>query len=483
MTTHPMNPGRSEKGVALIIVLLLLAVMAGLTTGLTLNGQTEIAMAHNETYYAGARAAAEAGMNRAVQQIINDTELDLMVTKAVPDIGNGPIALNDEYSYSFQLLDDDDPALYNGVALTPAQLTAMGAGSDPPTPEDGDPDTDTNSRMILRCTATGPRGTTVTVARVLSRFTTLDAPTVTTINPAILVNGNLSLDGNSLVVNGLQGNVHANGNITGGPATGITGNVTATGSIDESIDPGGMKASGTSTIPVPSIKASDYIELANYKLTSVGGVGVIQVKIAGVWSPCVSGSKTADLACPTGWSYGSGVWSASGSMPVSPLPGNKATYYVEGSAEIHGTGKSTGFTAISVITEGSLKITGNGKFKSGNDSKIQFVANGDLELGGTADADDPIDMDGQIMVGEQIKIYGNSEFQGRVMAENRDSTANSCAVANVPGCRKGNSTLAENNLSGNMTVTYNGQLGGITVPDPPGPPTYTNIISGWMEQQ
>ena len=50
MTSHPMDPVRSEQGVALIIVLLLLAVMAGLTTGLTLNGQTEIAMATNEAY-------------------------------------------------------------------------------------------------------------------------------------------------------------------------------------------------------------------------------------------------------------------------------------------------------------------------------------------------------------------------------------------------------------------------------------------------
>ena len=89
-----MDPIRSEKGVALIIVLLLLAVMAGLTTGLTLNGQTEIAMAHNETYYAGARAAAEAGMNRAVQQIIGDNTINLMTTKSIPNIGNGPIALN-----------------------------------------------------------------------------------------------------------------------------------------------------------------------------------------------------------------------------------------------------------------------------------------------------------------------------------------------------------------------------------------------------
>ena len=97
---------------------------------------------------------------------------------------------------------------------------------------------------------------------------------------------------------------------------------------------------------------------------------------------------------------------------------------MEGNAEIHGTGKSSGFTQISVITEGSLKITGNGKFKPENGAGIQFVTNGDFELGGTADADDSIDMDGQIMVREQMKIYGNSEFQGRVMVENRDSATN-----------------------------------------------------------
>ena len=34
-----------------------------------------------------------------------------------------------------------------------------------------------------------------------------------------------------------------------------------------------------------------------------------------------------------------------------------------------------------------------------------------------------------------------------------------------------------------MTVTYNGSLGGIPVTIPGGPDTYTNTISGWMEQQ
>ena len=91
-----------------------------------------------------------------------------------------------------------------------------------------------------------------------------------------------------------------------------------------------------------------------------------------------------------------------------------------------------GFTQISIIAEGSIKITGNGKFKPENDSNIQFVTNGDFELGGTADADDPVDMDGQIMVREQMKIYGNSEFQGRVMVEDRDSATNVCDAATNP---------------------------------------------------
>src|SRR5262245_7298031 len=248
MKIRPMNPVRSEKGVALIIVLLLLAVMAGLTTGLTLNGQTEIAMAHNETYYARARAVAEAGMNRAVEQIIGDTTTDLIDKKEIPNIGNGPIAFNDEYSYSFELLDDDDPLLYGGVKLSDEQLAAMGADKDPPAPENNNPDVDTNSRMILRATATGPRGTTVTIARILMRVTIAAIPGMN-INPAILVNGDIELDGNSLVVNGKKGNVHSNGDITvdgdtGPMGTGITGDVTATGDIDDSIDPGGLKAGG-----------------------------------------------------------------------------------------------------------------------------------------------------------------------------------------------------------------------------------------------
>ena len=166
-----MNPVRSEKGVALIIVLMLLAVMAGLTAGLSLNSQTEIAMAHNETYYAGARAAAEAGMNRAVEQIIGNTTDDLLATTTIPNINNGPFDLTSEYSYRFEILDDDDPSLYP-TPLTAAQLAKMG--------ENGDGAVNANTRMLLRCIGTGPRNTTVTVTRVLSSIEIPDLPETVT---------------------------------------------------------------------------------------------------------------------------------------------------------------------------------------------------------------------------------------------------------------------------------------------------------------
>ena len=52
------------------------------------------------------------------------------------------------------MFDDDDPALYGGAALTPAQLMAMGGEGVAGLP---DPVTDHNTRLILRATGFGPR--------------------------------------------------------------------------------------------------------------------------------------------------------------------------------------------------------------------------------------------------------------------------------------------------------------------------------------
>jgi hypothetical protein len=455
---------RSEKGVALIIVLLLLAVMSGLTTGLTLNGQTEIAMAQNELHYAGARAAAEAGLHRAVEQITANTELDLVATGEVPVILNGPFALNAEYSYRFELLDDDDPSLYP-EPLTPEQLDAMCAGV---CAEDGLANSDQNNRLILRSIGTGPKGTQVTLGRILSQTVIPDIPVDDTLytDPAILVNGNLEIAGNAKVL-GEEGNVHANGNITGGGSEEISGDVTATGTIDDDIEADGMVAGNQPAITVPEIKANDFRGLADWVLTNNG-----EVRHPTTNALCTS-------ACPSGWSFNNTTkhWSASGAMPTA------FTYYIEGSVSIHGTGASS-MTKLSIIAEGNITLTGNGKFKPANTSGIQFVTNGDFSLSGNVDADDAgVDMDGQILVREQFDIRGNSKFQGRVMVENRASADNAWSVDNPHG-RRGDSVLDLNAIGGNMRVTYNGGLDDVETPVPgvPGDPTYTNNISGWIEQ-
>ena len=458
---HPMNP-KSEKGVALIIVLLLLAVMAALTTGLSLSGQTEVAMASNDLYYAGARAAAEAGMNRAIEKITADTTTDLLAAGAVPVIGNGPFTLNSQYSYSLQILDDDDPSLYQ-TALTSAQLTQMG--------EDGNATTGVNQRLILRAIGTGPKNTRVIISRVLQSVAINNITTTTTTtlsNPAILVNGDVDVTGSSLV-SGTEGNLHANGNVTGGGSAHITGNLTATGTVSPDITVDHLRAGGMPPVTVPSIQASDYFSLADWILTSTGTI------------THPDGSACAP-SCPSGWTFstvaGVTAWRADGAMPSS------ATYYAQGNVEMHGTGKST-LTAISVIAEGNLTVNGNGQFTPENASKIQFVTNGDFDFYGNADADDPTNLDGQIMVREQIRIQGNSEFQGRVMVENRDSATNAYDAVTNPNGRRGNNLESANTITGNMHVTYNGSLGDISSVQTittTGPTTYTNNISGWMEQ-
>ncbi len=52
-------------------------------------------------------------------------------------------------------------------------------------------------------------------------------------------------------VSGSQGNVHANGNITGGGSANISGNLTATGAIAAGLDPDGLKAGGMPPFPFP----------------------------------------------------------------------------------------------------------------------------------------------------------------------------------------------------------------------------------------
>ncbi len=482
MITQPLNPGRSEKGVTLIIVMLLLSVMAGLTAAMALSGQTEIAMASNEVNYASARAAAEAGMNRAIEQIVADTATDLLAgadglvdagnpaaavnidNGDVPNLGKGPFDIGTQYSYRFQIFDDDDPSLYP-VALTGPQLAQMG--------EDGSVYTNVNNRLILRVTGLGPKGTTLSLSRLLrSLDTTLYTTTESRSNPALLVNGNLNLNG-TVTVSGLDkdtgrltkgaaqyGSMYVNGDITSNGNSQVTGTIKATGTVDGLTDDG-KAFGGMSPVTVPEVRAMDFKGLADWVLTSGGQKMNYKTGVV-----CAAG-------CLTEWSFNDGTWSVSGSPPST------ATYYVEGAVAIHGTGQPVR-TAVSIIAEGSITITGNGQFTPANTSMIQFVTNGDFVSNANADA--PLSSDGQIMVREQLNLQGGFTFQGRLLVENRDGAANAYDAVTNPHGRRGSSLSDSNNISGNVALAYSGSLADfVDVIVTPNPTTYINDFSGWLE--
>jgi len=478
MTNRPKQSA-SERGIALIVVLLLMAVMSGLATGFALTGQTEVAMATNEVYFAGARAAAEAGLNRSLVEIFADTSTnwisgaDGAIDAGTPSaavnadngslfflLGAGPYYVDsaNRYSYEIQILDDDNDLLYESP-LTTAQLTAMG--------EPGNSDyVNQNQRVVLQAIGSGPNGTTVRIARIIETLATTSASTTNVpslANPAILVNGSFEMNGGSMRVTGTSGNVHANGNLT---KTGscsspcISGSATSSGTYTGPTGVAtGATGGGRPTINVPEVRASDYVSLADYKLTVVGGVAEVQTQSGGVWSTCTT------AACKgTGWSYSGGTWT-SGKNPTA------ATYYVEGHVDIGNTTGSDNRN-VSVIATGDINVQGgSAELTPAGTHGIQFVTDGDVKIVNGASLDAPGNVEGKILARGQFEAGGNMTFQGRVMVQDVQGVGN--LVAN-----------GGNRIHGNVTFTYNGTLGATftEVQTVSGPTTYVNNVSGWMEQ-
>jgi Tfp pilus assembly protein PilX len=477
---NSQNSVSSERGIALIVVLLLMAVLSGLATGFAMNGHVEAQMSNNEMSFAGARAAAEAGLNRAIVEVVADTTHNLLSgqdglvdaanasSSRNTDNGNiafligsaGPYALgtSGQYTYSIEILDDDNDALYE-TPLTAAQRTQMG--------EDGSIYTNANDRLILRATGYGPNGTTVKIARVLETVDTVNTSSTTSTvlsNPALLVNGNLTINGAPRLL-GTSGSVHANGNLSiGGNGTTVSQNATSTGTFtaNSSWHAGVSQGGGRPTINTPDVHASDYIGLADYKLTSAGAV---QTLAGGVWTDC------STAACKsTGFTFSSGSWRVTGNSART------GTYYVDSAVTVSGNAsggngddQNAPNLALSIIATGSITISGNPKFTPENSSKIQFVTDKDLIMSGNADVDDTTTLEGEIKVREQFSCDGNPEFQGRVIVQN---------VASTGG-------ISTNTIAGNPKFTYNGTLGAISTTTVTGgatTTTYVNNVSGWMEQ-
>ncbi|MCX6537351.1 MAG: hypothetical protein NT151_00245 [Acidobacteria bacterium] len=444
----------SERGFALIGVLLLLILLTGMVATLTVSGQTEIKISQNYEAQAKARAAAEAGINHATSVVIDKLATwqadgyasesaaisallkgpDGLTGTTALDADNGSIenlgadatqriprsparrTLATDESYEARVFDEDDAA--RGVTLSAADVIRINEVT-----EANQAYIDHNKRLIVRATGYGPNNAQVTLEVVVGY-----GPE----DPAILVNGNLDIGGNVNIF-GTAGGVHANGNFEISGSSNIAGDATASGEYDPSGNPtvGGMTGGGYPSLPVPDIHASDHRAEADYILTSAGTM----TNPGGTVLCTASGGGCS----ARGWTFGSATWSVSSNALQA------GTYYVQGDVNISG---SPGPVNVSIISEGSIDISGNLR-ATADDPGLFLLADGDISISGNLTQ---TGAQARVLVREQIEITGNPTMLGQIIVQNSPSVANLVHSNTV------------SSFFGSFSLTYDGGLGGSGAP-------------------
>ena len=423
----------------MIGVLLLLAIVSTSTAALIVSGQTEVAISQNHEMAAQAQVAAEAGLNHAVDVALTSlrqwqpngfgTPADAMTSLLLgPDNLSGTVATDADNGsleaagiprpparlalagtlgaqYEARLRDEDDPA--RGLTLTAADLVRIA--------ENGQPTTDGNNQIVVQAIGYATDGS----------MTTLEALIVPVDAPAIVANGDLTVQGNPDIV-GANGSVHANGDLNLGGSAAVSQNATATGSYNESGNPNvaGSAGGGETTQPVPEINAIDYKPLADYILTSVGTItdGTGTIEFCNAWvdaNACETAGYMWVFAGANGWTANSvGMFS------------DGYTYYAETDLTMTGnTGTNGNPLNITLIAEGNIDIAGNGVLEADTPGLL-FVTDKDLKMVG---GKDQVGAEAQILVGEQLSLLGNTSLRGQIVIQDAASTSNLVTDSRVGG--------------------------------------------------
>jgi hypothetical protein len=441
-----------ERGSALIAVLLLLMMMTGLVSALSLAVQTESFIARNHNSGAQAQAAAEAGLNHAVELAVTyifewkangfgSYGLAVNALLAGPDgLTGNPDDDEDNGSLGARAGIDAAEDLPAGEELEVAgsQYVRYEAilmdddGSAPGAyPEDANPYNDLNERLIVRATGYGPDNSKVVLEAIISP----------TSFGAIVTEGDLTLSGNVEIVSDDPDHpdpdpaVHTNSDLTQeGNSADITGTVTASG--EWNVEDADIVGSGSAArVDIPAVSAADYAVWADYILTDDGTM--LNASTGAV--VCTWSAKTS---C-NNWDYnsGTGTWTISGNSATT------GTYYVEGHASISGSpGSAKAPVSISVIAEGNIDISGSPKLAP-DTPELLFVTDMDLKMLGSLDiVGEDLLVQGQMLVREQVDIGGNVSLSGQLLVQDAEDS-----VSNL---------VTSNHIHGAIDITYSGGLGG-----------------------
>jgi len=112
---------------------------------------------------------------------------------------------------------------------------------------------------------------------------------------------------------------------------------------------------------------------------------------------------------------------------------------------------------LTVISEGNIRVAGNGSYASNHPGSLLFIAGGDIALSGTPQSGGQ-SMQGIIAAREQVDQRGTSDVIGVIMASNLDN---------------GFDMVTDTDMRGTPNVHYDG---GITPPLPIYIPTNRYVL-------
>lgn len=443
------NQRHSERGFALVAVMLLLVLVMGMAVALSVGGDTGLRIARNYEAHAVARSAAEAGLNhgagvlgdwiaqwqangfatRSAAMTFILRGPDNLIGTVASDADNGSLealgavaaqriprppgrrTLSPAAAYEVRAFDDDDAA--RGVTLSAADRARIG--------ENGQAAADANQTIVIRSIGYGPNDTVVVLEATLG---------FVVISPAILVNGPMELGGSSSI-EGTGGGIHANGNLTLSGNASVARDATASGtySAGGSSSVNGISGGGYQQVAAPDIRAASRMGDADWFLTNTG----------------MMTDRNGTLVCDgraggcdsRGWSWtsASNTWNQGGNTVQN------GTYYADGSIRMNGNVGSAAVPArISLITTGSVEIIGNPDLIADTPG-LFILAEGDVRLVGNLSQYAP---EAHVLVREQFEITGRVDLCGQVI------------VQNVPSV---STTVTANRMVGSGSITYNGSLG------------------------
>ncbi len=387
--------GLGSAGMALPAVLGALIATSALVAGLWTMASLNRMAALNRVSSVRALQLAEMGAAHT-QALLRGVFEDTTLTRLLRGSDGVGGSTDDGLLMGYGLPTDDEiPAAGRTVSTGTYSVQLM----DDPSDGDADVLTDSNGRILARCTGVTHDGASARIDVVIGG----------TPLPALVTGGNMTISDNPTII-GPCGSLHANQilAISGNPT--VEGTVSAADTVDLSgsiLDLDGNPIEPLHHQPpveMPDLVPADFCTAADFVLRADGFYVNVSTGVAtDATSDEVSGWK-ADVGPPV-------KWVLSGNMMAD------GRICAEGNVEISGNPGTAGNPVqTSIIASGSVMVSGNPYMTPSHPDGALIVAAGDVTVSGNPSAGFD-NYEGLVYAGSQCALSGDMSLAGNVVCK------------------------------------------------------------------